>query len=47
MTAGSERGAIDGIIMSSVSCPDITCALTRGRTKTVELPPCKHEDLPV
>ncbi|MGC1780848.1 MAG: hypothetical protein WBB34_23170 [Xanthobacteraceae bacterium] len=47
MTAGSERGYIDDLILPRATRPRITRALAMLRTKTVELPPMKPDNLPV
>ena len=45
MRAG--RRTIDGVIMARVSRPRIARALVMLCTKMVELPPRKHDNLPV
>ncbi|MGA8080181.1 MAG: acyl-CoA carboxylase subunit beta, partial [Xanthobacteraceae bacterium] len=43
----AERGYIDDVILPHATRPRIARALAMLRTKTVELPPRKHDNLPV
>jgi propionyl-CoA carboxylase beta chain len=43
----AERGYIDDVIMPHATRPRIARALAMLRGKTVELPPRKHDNLPV
>jgi propionyl-CoA carboxylase beta chain len=45
--AAAERGYIDDVIMPHATRPRIARALAMLRGKTVELPPRKHDNLPV
>src|SRR5262249_590493 len=45
--AAAERGYIDDVIMPHATRPPMARALAMLRGKTVELPPRKHDNLPV
>jgi propionyl-CoA carboxylase beta chain len=47
MMENAERSTIDDVIMPRATRPRIARALAMLRTKTVELPPRKHDNLPV
>jgi propionyl-CoA carboxylase beta chain len=47
MMKRAERGTIDDVIMPHATRPRIARALAMPRTKTVEMPPRKHDNLPV